>query len=357
MPRNGYLAVFLSNATEVPSCYNCGDVFFDQVSITFSQGSLLEENHYYPHGLPMAALSSQSHNFSGSRHRYQGNEQLKELDLGWMDFHNRQYDPQIGRFLSVDPLAAAGGQDRLSPFQAMGNNPVSRVDPLGLMFRSQSINEGMGAYNPMQAAATMFPTLNFNIQGGITPNIIAERMIMMSMSGALTALQYEGDAAREAFAALQGGMSISTLYANAGTPGGDPKSGDDNQSLQSGGEKTPDEVHSGFPGDGRIHVVNDYEGDVYFKPEGDLKLNDFEFKNDGAYKMGAKSWVPLDGVNVNGKVYKISDGYSRIHITKTGEVKVHYDLPIPQIVNWIRGGEKYRARDASWNNLFNVNKL
>src|SRR5690606_2058427 len=91
-----------------------------------------EENHYYPHGLPMAALRSQSHNFSGSRHRYQGNEQLKELDLGWMDFHNRQYDPQIGRFLSIDPLAAAGGQDRLSPFQAMGNNPVSRVDPLGL---------------------------------------------------------------------------------------------------------------------------------------------------------------------------------------------------------------------------------
>lgn len=132
MPQNGYLAVFLSNASDGGSCYNCGDVFFDQVTITFSQGSLLEENHYYPHGLPMAALGSQSHDFSGSRHRYQGNEQLKELDLGWMDFHNRQYDPQIGRFLSIDPLAASGGQDRLSPFQAMGNNPVSMVDPLGL---------------------------------------------------------------------------------------------------------------------------------------------------------------------------------------------------------------------------------
>jgi uncharacterized protein RhaS with RHS repeats len=47
-----------------------------------------------------------------------------------MNFHNRQYDPQLGRFLSVDPLAAS--TVRFSPYAGMNNNPVSLVDPLGL---------------------------------------------------------------------------------------------------------------------------------------------------------------------------------------------------------------------------------
>ncbi len=49
-----------------------------------------------------------------------------------MDFHNRSYDPQLGRFLSPDPLADEGGQQILSPFHAMGCDPVNMVDPLGL---------------------------------------------------------------------------------------------------------------------------------------------------------------------------------------------------------------------------------
>src|SRR5690606_4805039 len=99
-----------------------------------------------------------------------------------------------------------------------------------------------------------FPTLNFNIQGGITPIIIAERMIMMSMSGALAALQLEGDAAREAFAAIQGGMSISTLYASAGSSGGGGGNTVNNDAPQSGDTdetksyKLPGDVDNVFDG-------------------------------------------------------------------------------------------------------------
>lgn len=50
-----------------------------------------------------------------------------------MDFNFRQYDPQIGRFLSVDPLADYYGQDRYSPYAAMGNQPESTIDPNGLL--------------------------------------------------------------------------------------------------------------------------------------------------------------------------------------------------------------------------------
>jgi len=51
-----------------------------------------------------------------------------------MDFNARQYDPQIGRFLAVDPLADAEGQQVFSPYMAMGNAPESMVDPNGTFF-------------------------------------------------------------------------------------------------------------------------------------------------------------------------------------------------------------------------------
>jgi RHS repeat-associated protein len=86
-------------------------VYFDQLWIELSKGNLLEENHYYPHGLPIVGLSSVTgSSFKENKRRYQGNEYNKDIGLNWMDFNARQYDPQIGRFLGVDPLADGGGR-------------------------------------------------------------------------------------------------------------------------------------------------------------------------------------------------------------------------------------------------------
>jgi RHS repeat-associated protein len=105
-------------------------VFFDQVMVRMTTGKLKEEAHYYPHGLPMAGMGSAANGYIPNRNKYQSNEYNKEQGLNWMDFHNRQYDPQLGRFLSIDPLAAATVS--LSPYTGMNNDPVSMVDPLGL---------------------------------------------------------------------------------------------------------------------------------------------------------------------------------------------------------------------------------
>src|SRR5690606_32656911 len=68
------------------------------------------------------------------------------------------------------------------------------------------------------------------------------------------ALQLEGDAAQEAFAAIQGGMSTSTLYAQAGSSGGGggntmnndaPKSGNTNETKR---YKLPGDVDNVFDG-------------------------------------------------------------------------------------------------------------
>lgn len=127
MPQNGYIVAYLSNQSEQ-------EAYFDNMNLVMTNGLLLDEQHYYAYGLPIAGLSSLAANATKHRQRYQGNEYIEERGLEWMDFHNRQYDPQLGIFLGIDPLADAGGQQVLSPYHAMGCNPVSMVDPLGLVY-------------------------------------------------------------------------------------------------------------------------------------------------------------------------------------------------------------------------------
>lgn len=127
MPQNGYIVAYLSNQSEQ-------EAWFDNMSLGISNGLLLDEQHYYAYGLPIAGLTSLAANATKHRQRYQGNEYIEERGLEWMDFHNRQYDPQLGRFLSLDPLADVGGQQVLSPYHAMGCNPVTMTDPLGMLY-------------------------------------------------------------------------------------------------------------------------------------------------------------------------------------------------------------------------------
>jgi RHS repeat-associated protein len=51
---------------------------------------------------------------------------LKEEFAGWSEFDLRMYDARFGRWISPDPY----GQ-YYSPYLAMGNNPVSSLDPDG----------------------------------------------------------------------------------------------------------------------------------------------------------------------------------------------------------------------------------
>jgi RHS repeat-associated protein len=53
-----------------------------------------------------------------------------QAETGLIDLINRQYDPVIGRFTSIDPVTA--GQEHLSLYQYAWNNPVLRSDPNGL---------------------------------------------------------------------------------------------------------------------------------------------------------------------------------------------------------------------------------
>ncbi|MCD6201739.1 MAG: RHS repeat-associated core domain-containing protein [Bacteroidales bacterium] len=89
----------------------------------------VQENHYYPFGLSIAGLDyaglpeeDETHN----PYLYNGKEYQEELGLEWYDYGARDYDPQLGRWWSVDPL----GEERiqLSPFNFLQNNPINRID-------------------------------------------------------------------------------------------------------------------------------------------------------------------------------------------------------------------------------------
>ena len=55
---------------------------------------------------------------------------LRRVWASLVRFGARDYDPEIGRWTSRDPIGFAGGQANL--FVYVGNDPVNRVGLLGL---------------------------------------------------------------------------------------------------------------------------------------------------------------------------------------------------------------------------------
>ncbi|MBO9593710.1 MAG: hypothetical protein J7599_12450 [Niabella sp.] len=68
--------------------------------------TLLEETHYYPFGLTMKGISTSAFANVHNKEKTFQNQQLDEdLDLNWVQFKYRNHDPQIGRFIEIDPLS------------------------------------------------------------------------------------------------------------------------------------------------------------------------------------------------------------------------------------------------------------
>ena len=77
---------------------------------------------------------------------------------GLTDLGARKYDTTLGRFISVDPMFAAGDPSQHNGYQYAGNNPVNRADPSGLM--ATESKEARGASCDEACRASMEAWLN-----------------------------------------------------------------------------------------------------------------------------------------------------------------------------------------------------
>ncbi len=65
-----------------------------------------------------------------NKNLYNDKELFDEADLDWYDYGFRNYDPQIGRFVQLDPLT--DDYPELTPYQYASNDPIANIDLDGL---------------------------------------------------------------------------------------------------------------------------------------------------------------------------------------------------------------------------------
>ncbi|MGV3609448.1 MAG: polymorphic toxin-type HINT domain-containing protein, partial [Fluviicola sp.] len=84
---------------------------------------------YYPYGYQMPGRHTNDPNY---RFGYNGMEKNAEMYGEGNEYSTefRQYDPRLGRWMSLDPLMAK--YPSMSPYVAFNDNPVFFIDPLGL---------------------------------------------------------------------------------------------------------------------------------------------------------------------------------------------------------------------------------
>jgi RHS repeat-associated protein len=125
-----------------------------------------QENSYYPFGmtLPGNTVSSapNTHLFNGGsdwQNDFANNPDLYET-------LNRNYDPELGRFISVDPMAEAS--ESMTTYHFAGNNPISFSDPSGALDMPPglpgSARQAIDQNNASELAADAYFSL------GIVPN-------------------------------------------------------------------------------------------------------------------------------------------------------------------------------------------
>lgn len=132
-------------------------------------GSLLQRTDYYPFGMTANSYSSSTDN----KYLYNGKELQQDLALDWYDYGARFYDPMIGRWHSVDPLAEL--YTEYSLYNYCLNNPINSYDNLGLDVvdaGDRYIITGDDIYTYFGYLQTIANTSNDNSQKAMKDNLM-----------------------------------------------------------------------------------------------------------------------------------------------------------------------------------------
>lgn len=156
----------------------------------------IEESHYYPFGLRHNGYNDLETN--KNKYKYNGKELQDELGLNMYDYGARNYDPAIGRWMNLDPLAEK--YVSFSPYNYCINNPISFKDPDGRDIinikggvQFTGIHAGI-AYNIIKNQLNKkekFKGVHF-VTEGETPNIYRHTLNAF-MQGKPSVLHYDSD--------------------------------------------------------------------------------------------------------------------------------------------------------------------
>lgn len=104
----------------------------DNFEVNQQAVQIIEENNYYPFGLQHKGYNnvvSSNANSVAQRFRYNGKELNQELGLNWYDYKARNYQPDLGRWFNVDPMATI--MPAMSPYAYSFNSPIQYKDKDG----------------------------------------------------------------------------------------------------------------------------------------------------------------------------------------------------------------------------------
>lgn len=138
--------------------FNLNDHLSSLTIITNQNGDIVEENEYDNFGQIIYTSSTIDNSY-----KFAGQELDVETSLGY--FHNRYYDMQVARFLSIDPLLLRqpyiflADPQQLNSYSYARNNPISFIDPLGLSTATVNpipnggwrLGDNMGQFNGVVA--------------------------------------------------------------------------------------------------------------------------------------------------------------------------------------------------------------
>jgi len=125
-----YVYNYLDHLGSIRLSYSDGDG-----NGSISQSEIIKENHYYPYGLKMRGFNSNVSSLGNSvakKYMFNGKEFDESFNetLNTYDFGARNYDPALGRWMNLDPLAEQ--MRRHSPYNYAFNNPTYFIDPDGM---------------------------------------------------------------------------------------------------------------------------------------------------------------------------------------------------------------------------------
>ena len=129
-------------------------------ALTDSKGALVERETYDAYGNSIGSMRT--------RYGYTGRE--RDSLTGLMYYRARFYDPQLGRFISEDPIGLTGG---INSFAYVSNNPQNRTDPSGLY--EIDVHYSASAISPDSTYFTRLPCL-------ITTSTFCSRLMCRSTS-------------------------------------------------------------------------------------------------------------------------------------------------------------------------------